>query len=677
MFGRLAQSLAHSRKSIGIQLFLITFAGTLILVSTLGYASYAMSKSILKDKVSQASQETLAQATDKLDFLLNSYAGLTRQLLVDTALRDLLVTFSRPDLPITEKQPTQDRIVDRINSMQSSEPNILAIRFMPKNYEIAGAISSTGSSSVQMTDGIQGWLKRMIDANGEVVFVPTLNEGLFGYSREPSLTVGRLLRNLQNPEAEYIVLIELRGKIMTDIFERSRIGQSGELIVATDEGSIVYAASPERIGQAVPAWNEDDTLVLTQPSQATSWQMIGTVPVDELVHDSGRILSLTLWMAALAAAAAALMGYLMARAVGRPLSKMYALMERGENGDLTVRMDPRGPNEIARLAGHFNRMMEQIGMLVTRSNLSAQRLVSTAKELKGVSAATAVSAGEIAEVTGMISEGAASLAAEAEQGLAVTEAIGAKMVEVCETNERLAASAARVRAVSDQGSLYMLELVGKTEQTEQLSHSLAERVGGLKASAGSIRTIMDMMHEMSKRTNILSLNASIEAARAGAMGKSFSVVAGEIRKLAEQSKHSIGIVQQMTEDIQEGIDGTVAELGTISPLLLEQHAAVKEAASIFSEVRSQMGLFAEEIEQSTSSVVSLEQSQRTLSDAIENVSAVSQQSAASTEEVATLTSGQQEVSAQLVTLSEELESLSGQLHEVLVRFHTGDESLDK
>ena len=673
MIGRLAQSLARSRKSIGIQLFLITFTGTLLLVSTLGYASYAMSKSILKDKVSQASQETLAQATDKLDFLLSSYSGLTRQLLVDTALREMLVTFSRTDLPITERQPTQDLITDRINSLQSSEPNILAIRFMPKDFDLAGAVSTTGSSSLQMSDDIQAWLQKMVDAKGEAVYVPILNEGLFGYSREPSLTIGRLLRNLQNPDAEYIVLIELRGQTMSDIFENSRIGQSGELIVATEDGKIAYAASPERIGQAVPSWNETETLVLSQPSQATSWRMIGTVPVAELVQDSGRILSLTLWIAALAAVAAALMGYMMARTVGRPLEKMYVLMERGENGDLTVRMDPRGPSEIARLAGHFNRMMEQIGMLVTRSNLSARRLVSTARELKGVSTATAASAGEIAQVTGMISEGAASLAAEAEQGYAVTEAIGAKMAAVCETNERLAASAAQVRAVSDRGSLYMLELVGKTEQTERLSHSLADRVGGLKESAGSIRTIMNMMHEISKRTNILSLNASIEAARAGAMGKSFSVVAEEIRKLAEQSKHSIGVVQQMTEDIQDGIDGTVDELGTISPLLLEQHAAVKEAAAIFSEVRSQMGVFAEEIEQSTSSVVSLEESQRALSASIENVSAVSQQSAASTEEVATLTSGQQEVSERLVALSEELESLSGQLHEVLVRFHTGDE----
>lgn len=668
MIGRFGKARLPSRKSLGVQLFGITFVGIVALVSVLGYASYAASKSILKEKVSQASQETLAQATDKLDFLLSTYAGITRQLLVDTVLREDLVAFSTPGTPLPEKQAAQDRITDRINSVVSSEPNIMAVRFMPKNLDYSNALSTTGASALQMSEAGEAWLNRMNEAQGEVVYVPTLNEGLFGYSPEPSLTFGRLLKNLQSPEAEFIVLIEVRGQVLSDIFANSSIGEKGQLLVVTDEGAVAYAASPELVGQAPPTVNAAEALVLEQPSQVTGWHMEGIVPVKDLARDSGRILRLTLWMAAAAAIAALLIGYLLARKVGRPLEKLCELMEHGENGDLSVRMEQRGPSEIARLARHFNRMMERIGLLVSRSNMSAEQLVRAAKALKSVSSETAASAGEIAQVSGMISSGAMNLAKEAEHGIVLTEAIGARMNAVTATNARLEASAARVHAVSHQGAASMAQLMDKADETGRLSLSLADKVGNLKASTGAIRSIMNLMNEISKKTNILSLNASIEAARAGALGKSFAVVADEIRQLAAQSKQSIGDVQRMTEEIQRGIDVTAAELGAIAPLLREQNDAVKEAADVFGEVKSQMDIFVREIEQSTASVAALDESQRTLISSIENVSAVSQQSAASTEEVATLASGQQNVSDKLVTLSVELESLSEHLLEVLVRF---------
>ncbi|MWC30836.1 methyl-accepting chemotaxis protein [Paenibacillus sp. MMS18-CY102] len=670
MISRLSQSVVRSRKSLGLQLFGITFAGIVALVSILGYASYAMSKSILKDKVSQASQETLTQATDKLDFLMSTYAGLSRQFLVDTLLREQLVIHMDANADVGKKQTVQDAIRNRLDGVVSSEPNLVALRLVPRSFDNSKALASSGANALEITEANKPWLQQMVDAKGEPIFVPTLEKGLFGYAPEPTITIGRLLKNLKNPEAEFLLVIELKSQLLTDVFATSKIGDNGQLMVVDGDNKIVYAAASELIGKAVPAIDEAETLSLEQPSKATPWHMVGTLPVNDLVRDSGRILELTMWMVVAAAVSALVMGYLIARKVGRPLAKLCGLMEKGENGDLSVRMDLRGPSEIARLARHFNRMMEQIGLLVARSNESAQQLVLSAKELKRVSTETAASAGEIAQVTGMIAEGAMNLAEEAERGILLTQAIGGKMNAVTATNTRLESTAEGVRTYSEQGSTYMVELIDMTDETERLSRSLVERIGNLKESAGSIRTIMALMHDISKRTNILSLNASIEAARAGAFGKSFAVVAEEIRKLAEQSKDSIGVVQQMTEEIQHGIDSTVGELGTISPLLKEQNTAVKEAAVLFGEVKNQMGLFVHELAQSTSSIVELDESQNTLIASIENVSAVSQQSAASSEEVATLTTSQMDVSVKLVTLSDELDSLSSQLLEVLAQFGT-------
>lgn len=656
----LGQAWREKRKSLGVQMLGIVFASIVVIVTALGLSSYQLAKSIIRDKMSLSSQQTLEQARDKLDFLLSMYGGLSRQFMVDTSLRQDLVVFSRTDVPLGEKQAAQDRIVDRFNSMLSAEPNMMSIRIVPKTLDNAGALSSTGASALQISDGSKAWLQKMAEAKGEIVYVPARNKGLFDYSPEPSVTVGRLMKNLQHPDAEFILLIELKSKLLGDAFAHFKIGETGEMRVMADDGKVVYAADASLIEQTPPAW-DGDRLVLREPSRLASWELVGSVPLGELERDSKAILRLTVWMIAAAVVAAFAIGYLLIRLVGNPLERLCTLMERGEKGDLSVRMDYRRGNEIGRLSGNFNRMMEQIGALVGRTNESARRLVSSARELKAVSQETAATAGDIASVTEQIALGASSLATEAERGIRQTETIGAKLRIAIDTNTRLESSAGRVQQISGRGTAYMAELIGKTEETERLSGSLAARVGKLKERAGSIHTVLNVINEMSKQTNILSLNASIEASRAGAYGKSFAVVADEIRRLAAESKDSIAVVSRIIGDIRQEIDATVAELGAVSPVLQEQGTAVKEAADIFGGVKREMSEFAEELTRSSASIVELDGSQRALVEAIGTVSAVSEQSAASSEAVAKMTSGQLGVSASLVSLSDELESLSEQL----------------
>src|SRR3981081_2815600 len=107
--------------------------------------------------------------------------------------------------------------------------------------------------------------------------------------------------------------------------------------------------------------------------------------------------------------------------------------------------------------------------------------------------------------------------------------------------------------------------------------SMVDKVDNLKDSTRSIRKILDVLNNMTKQTNILSLNGTIDAARAGASGKGFMVVADEIRKLADQSRQSIDVVGQITETITKEIDETVKVLSNATPIFQEQIESVKEA----------------------------------------------------------------------------------------------------
>ncbi|MNI50691.1 Methyl-accepting chemotaxis protein 4 [compost metagenome] len=234
-------------------------------------------------------------------------------------------------------------------------------------------------------------------------------------------------------------------------------------------------------------------------------------------------------------------------------------------------------------------------------------------------------------------------------------------------------SVEKVIGVSQQGKDYMASLVEKTESVSRMTGLIEENSGKLSKSTYSIRNILAPMVEMTKQTNILSLNASIEASRAGAAGKGFVVIAEEIRNLAVQSNNSIQTVSTITEEIQEAIENTVNVLTTITPMFDEQLASVKEALHIFQNVMSEMESFVGDIQSSSASVHELNNSQAILRDFFANVSAVVEETNASTQEVASMSSEQHKVSEELVQLSNRLEILSETLRESLSVFKVDKE----
>ncbi|MFR9711687.1 methyl-accepting chemotaxis protein [Paenibacillus sp. MB22_1] len=529
-------------------------------------------------------------------------------------------------------------------------------------------------------------VREVLEATGEPVWFPALQKGFFNAYTEPTITMARLLRNINHPEAEYILLFEIKAQALGDILGNLQIGKTGQVRVLTADNRIVHANDPalletesvikvearqaESGESSFQAADEQgiQQLVVFRPLQTVNWRIVGYAPENDFLSATDRLLVVMLFVLLGAVVVAALIGYFLVRMVGRPLEKLCRLMEEGERGNLQVRTHFKGNDEIGRLGHSFNRMLEQISRLVERTNESAVELLATAENLTRASRDTSQTAAEIAQATGEIAAGAESLAVEADKGTETAEQIGDQMSRVARLNAAMDESAGRVIEVSRNGEAHMEELVEKTEAVSQMTALLEENSAKLSRSTQSIRSILAPMVEMTKQTNILSLNASIEASRAGAAGKGFMVIAGEIRELAAASGESIQTVSAITEEIQEAIGQTVEVLTGIAPLFAAQTEAVKEAAGIFQNVKGEMEQFVTEIRSSSASVQELLQSQATLQDFVDTVSSVVQQTSASTEEVASMSQEQHRVSAELVELSARLEELAGQLQRSLSAF---------
>lgn len=677
--------------TVGVKLFGMILISIVAVTLVIGLVAYSLTKNIVQDKVSDASYETISQVADNLDTVFKNYEDLTMQLLTDKDLHSSIATLKMSNGQY-EAFNAQRSITDKIQNYIVGSSDIAGVYLLPLNDALP--VITTGTASSTQKDALisGAWFKEVQEANGKTMWLKSNVDGL-SISDDPMIGVTRVLKDTSTNTASYVLvmLIDLNtieARLDTiDLGQGSTIaiidadnkyvseGDGEESLINTDFNVDLSTESSDADSDAIRTSTSsgDEVLAVYQAFETVDWKLVGTIPVKELVKDANDILVMT-WIAVLIAAiVAVLIGvFAVHLPISIPLIELSKLMHEGSKGNLGVRNEQKGKrkrkDEIGQLSESFNSMMEQISNLAKSATSSAAQVFHTANELSEASRKTAQSAKEISVATEEIASGATSLAVEAEKGSDLTNAINGQMKAVMEANSEMVVSASDVKQASEQGTEYMAALMEKTGMTEKMTRSMVEKVDKLKETTGSIVKILDVLHNVTKQTNILSLNASIEAARAGAAGKGFMVVADEVRNLAEQSRQSIAIVGQFTEKIQSEIDETVHVLSEAYPLFQEQISAVKEANQIFLSVQGNMNTFAEKLDSVTGYINTLDQSQTILSDAMSNVSAVAQQSSATSEEVASLSNEQQSVSESLVDLSKKLDTVSNELKNSLSQF---------
>lgn len=675
-------NIAQVMNSVGVKLFLIIFSSILACVLTVGLLSYSQSKKMVETNVSGASQQTINQAAGNLDVVFHTYEDFTLQLFNDKEFHDLARTMTETgDDQIRYEAGL--RMKDKISALALSQSTVNGMMLLPLKDGLSvvatGSSLSTKAEALMETD----WFKKTIELEGQTLWIAPQAGGISYDSKTPTIGLSRMIKNGVSSTPSYVLLMELDAAAFSDRYADVDLGEGSEISIVDREGLYVMADDPSLIGQPVnvslPEKTADslkltktdgtETLTIFQTFDTMNWRIVATIPVDQLVKDAEVIRKFT-WLISIAAVLIAIgIGVLVIYTIARPLVRIRDLMLKGAGGNLTVRSSlKKRRDEIGALSDSFNRMMTQMRELAEQTTHSAAAVLSTAADLSDASKKTSASAREIAVATEEIAKGAANLAAEAEKGSGLTENMNAGIKNVVSVSEAMQTSAVNVEEASVQGSAYMSQLFEKTNRTEEMTRSMADKVETLKESTSSIAKILDVLNSLTKQTNILSLNATIEAARAGAAGKGFMVVADEIRKLADQSRHSIDVVAGIIGNIHNEIDETVQMMTEAHPLFRQQIESVKEANGIFLRVQEQMRQFVQGMHSVSDSVHDLERSQAILAEAMFSVSSVAEQSSATSEEVASLSGEQLGVSENLVSLSEKLSEVSDALKVTLSQF---------
>ncbi|WP_277678370.1 methyl-accepting chemotaxis protein [Gracilibacillus dipsosauri] len=668
-----SHSSVPKKNSIGSVILYRILATVLISVLIVGISSYIISNNIIKEKVTDATEQTMVQAGDKIDFMMESYRDRVTEILMAPNFSNTLSQLDKFEDPNSfDYFSLRSTIDDALTQVTMVDGNVSLYLVHTEKERVISSTQTLDEETLKDSS----WYQKALEADEAVAWIGGTENGITGTNDKPTVTFGQ---SLQIGGQNYILFVELDTVVFEEALQDVTVGEDGLVYLVDQNNEIVFSYDGDEITKEYPypiqldsdkhVSEKDGELIFQDSSGITDWYLVGSVSEADLTKDTRVIFYVTLAIIVLSLLMSIFIASRMVKKVATPLASISNLMAEAQNGDLRVKsIDTERNDEIGVLSRSFNDMLQNIAEMMDQTKLSTSKVLAAAISLHDISQTQSQSAKEVAAASEEIASGATGLTDEAEKGNTLAATIHDEVENVYGNNVEMENYAIDVLERSHEGLEKMNELVQKTRDSEEMTTALVEKVDALKTSTEQINDVMLMLTNIVSQTNLLSLNAAIEAARAGEAGKGFAVVADEIRKLSEQSKQSIDKVDEITSSIVHEVNDTLGVLQEANPRFKEQVSQAEETQTILNGVGSNMAAFTGKIQQITESIQQLRDSQEVLTSTIHQVSATAEQSSAISEEVSATTEEQLKVSESLVTTSDELKILSEELQEMMKKF---------
>ncbi len=469
---------------------------------------------------------------------------------------------------------------------------------------------------------------------------------------ETSASLSRQVANLRKSEFHYI------DTYAPEAVERWETTFAEMLEVATDLASWQEGSEGAALNEAIDALMSykgafsryQQTQELSSRAQEKMKEIAGNVvkgaeSAYERQHSAmafvGEASYLTLGLISVAAVVLGLLfAFLNTRLILVPLRSTVKAAQRIAAGDLSKNLEVGRKDELGQLLGAMQSMTESLRDLIGRISESIAQVATQADQLSGVAQET--------------SRGVKRQKEETDQAATAVEQMAASVLEVAQSANRASEAAVDADKKTQEGGVLVRKVVIQIDQLKDVVEHSAHSVNKLHSESQQIGKILDVIKAVAEQTNLLALNAAIEAARAGEHGRGFAVVADEVRALASRTQSSATEIEALIGSLQSVADTAVSEMETSFKLTGNTVSLARDASTLLTEV--------------TTAVSTIEQMNQQIASTAEEQGSVAENISASVNRVREIGQASAEATRHTASASAELARLGSDLQSVASRF---------
>lgn len=518
---------------------------------------------------------------------------------------------------------------------------------------------------------------------GESEFLNSLKPAETTDTPKHSMTLIFRVDNPGNGEELGFLILELRTSVIDSLLEEVNLGANSQVLLfgqdnreiggdAVDTGTAISIVpqdvfqkkiqqSIEKAGSFSINENGDISWICYQYIGDLGCCMVGSVPMATMMEQSYEIRNMTIGIVILATLIVVLLGAVIASGMSKNIRKILKGVEAAKQGDLTVSVRAKSHDEIGRLGKAVNEMLVSMRALILKVADENEKVNNSAGRVGEASDSVAFMMGDLTNAVSEIEDGASQQEHSAKDCLTYMDHLSVEIEQVVENTTEIKDISNETKEMVDAGIAIMQRLTDTSKATTQNVQGIMDEIEVLGTKVDNINHIIGVITEIADQTNLLSLNASIEAAHAGEAGRGFSVVAMEVKNLAEQSINSATKIRGIIDEVQEQSRKALSRVSLTEGMITTQEQAVQNAVNALQIIDQCVSKLNANISAITEQTQEIESAKEITLDAVQGISTVIEKNAYVTIAMGSGIQGQKEEVEKLEEYASDLKTVSANL----------------